>query len=193
MDRQMYLEQLEKQEAEAKTLRANMLAEFSRFASCFMQCKLHLQEGHVLDAYSLILEALCHWAKIALLEEKVQPGALLWEQVRTVNPGVYKLYEELAANEETLEQRTRLAVLACEFGVMTKMEKCCELLIDVIASRKQAWSLQELREAPELAGLDRDLDLHLLLTLLAKKSFVREVAEAGGKPESILLELKYTV
>ena len=96
--------------------------EFSLFISKFIQSKEYLAEEHYLDAYSNILESLHHWARIVIIEENHYPELTVWRQVRLINPGVDKLYEELTLSSETLRQRVELVILACEFSVMSKMK-----------------------------------------------------------------------
>jgi hypothetical protein len=193
MDRHLFLEGLRHRllEFPEEQRRQKLIVEFDLFLKCFLQGKQNLQDGHLLDAYSNILDALKHWARIAVIEEGIRPEVLVWAQVRKINPGVYKFYEELTSNNESLEKRVQLVVLACEFSVMSKMESCCAILLDVLQSRIGAWSLQELMEHPQLKELD--LDLPLLLNKLVRKSLIREVVEPAEGDDEFLLQLKYTV
>lgn len=193
MDRNLYLEGLRHRLLEfPEELRAKkLIVEFDQFLKSFLQSKQHLMDGHLLDAYSNILNALCHWARIAIIEEGINPEVLVWAQVRKINPGVYKFYEELTSNHESLEKRIQLVVLACEFSVMSKMESCCSILVEVLHSREEAWSLQELMQVPKLAELQ--LDLSLLLNKLSRKSLIREVVQSSESTDTMLLQLKYTV
>lgn len=193
MDRHLFLEGLRHRllEFPEEQRRQKLIVEFDLFLKCFLEGKQNLQDGHLLDAYSNILDALKHWARIAVVEEGIRPEVLVWAQVRKINPGVYKFYEELTSNNESLEKRVQLVVLACEFSVMSKMESCCAILLDVLQSRIEAWSLQELMELPQLKELD--LDLPLLLNKLVRKSLVREVVEPAEGDDEFLLQLKYTV
>lgn len=169
--------------------RQKLQIEFSHFLRTYQQSKQYLQDGHLLDAYSHVLEALCHWARIVIIEEGLHPEILVWAQVRKINPGVYKLYEELISNNESLEQRVKLVVLACEFSVMSKMEGCCAILLDVIKSRQTPWSLRELAEEADLKELN--LELPLLITKMSRKQLIREVVIS--EDDSLMLELRYTV
>lgn len=191
MDRKLYIEDLRHTLKEfPEALRAKkMIVEFDRFLKSFLQGKQYLLEGHLLDAYSNILAALCHWARITIIEEGIHPEALVWTQVRKINPGVYKFYEELTSNHESMEKRIHLVVLACEFSVMSKMESCCSELLRVLGSREAPWTLQELMIEPQLAGLD--LDVPLLLNKLARKSLIREVVEPCDGDDPHLLQMKY--
>lgn len=193
MDRNLYLEGLRHRLLEfPEELRAKkLIVEFDHFLKSFMQSKQYLTDGHLLDAYSNILAALCHWARITIIEEGIHPEVLVWAQVRKINPGVYKFYEELTSNHETMEKRIQLVVLACEFSVMSKMESCCTALLNVLHSREEPWSLQELMQIPQLDELQ--LDLSLLLNKLARKSLIREIVQASDDKDSLLLQLKYTI
>lgn len=193
MDRNMYLEGMRSRllDFPEELRRKKLIVEFDRFLKSFVQSKQYLQDGHMLDAYSNILDALRHWARIAIIEEGYHPEVLVWAQVRKINPGVYKLYEELTCNHESLQKRIQLVVLACDFSVMSKMELCCSVLLDVLRSREEAWSLQELMQIQELTDLE--LDLSLLLSKLVRKSLIREVVEHEDGQQTLLLRLKYTI
>lgn len=191
MDPHLYMEGLRDRIIEyPEELRLQKLQmEFSQFVRSYQTGKQYMQDGHLLDAFSSVLESLGHWARIVIIEEGLHPEVLVWAQVRRINPGVYKLYEELLSNEETLEQRVKLVLLACEFSVMSKMESCCSILLNVIKSREAPWSLKELAEDTELKALD--LELPMLITKMSRKQLIREVAVS--EDDSLCLELRYTV
>lgn len=166
-----------------------MLIEFSKFMKTYLQAKQDLKDGQILDAYSHILTSLHHWAHIALIEEGMNPEFTVWVQLRRVNPGIYKLYEELTTNRETVEQRVQLLILACEFSVLTKMKSSCSLLLRLIETRAEGWSVPELMEHQELRGLS--LDLSLLLQKLARKGYLLEVARPKREVGAGVMELRY--
>ncbi|CAH0122583.1 nucleotidyltransferase-like protein [Paenibacillus sp. CECT 9249] len=151
-----------------------MFAEFALFLRTYMHAKQYLQDGHALDAYHRIMEALQHWAGIAVIEQGAHPEVTVWNQVRDINVGIYKLYEELTVSQETVEQRVQLVLLACEFSVMSKMKECCSLLLRILSSRPDPWSIRELMEHPELFHVRNNLSL--VLQMLVKKGWVHEVA-----------------
>jgi hypothetical protein len=191
LDRNVYLESLRHRLLEFQDLlkEQKLLMEFSLFLSKFIQSKEYLAEEHFLDAYSNILEALHHWARIVIIEEGLHPELTVWRQVRLINPGIYKLYEELTLSSETLRQRVELVILACEFSVMSKMQSCCALLLRIIENRKAPLGVDEIRSHTDLQYLH--INLSLLLNKLVKKSLIREVAVSLD--DSITeLELRYT-
>lgn len=165
--------------------------EFTGFLRTYLQAKQDLLDGNLLDAYSHILTALHHWAHIVLIEEGRHPELTVWKQLRRVHPGVYKLYEELTASPETLEQRVQLVMLACEFSVMSKMKVCCSLLLNVMNSREEPWSIGELQSHPLINPLQ--IELSLVIHKLVKRAYVREVAIMQEPKESGALELRYMI
>ncbi|WP_409342461.1 nucleotidyltransferase-like protein [Paenibacillus sp. MBLB4367] len=165
-----------------------MMAEFAAFLRTYSKAKDYLREDHVMDAYSCVMAALHHWARIVIIEHGSHPEMTVWEQVHRINPGVYKLYEELTSSMETLRQRVELVLLACEFSVMSKMESCCMPLLRALSSREEPWSSAELLAMPEFSDLQ---ELTLLLNKLVKKSLVNEVAVALTD-DFAELEIRYT-
>ncbi|SFF27479.1 Nucleotidyltransferase-like [Paenibacillus catalpae] len=164
-------------------------AEFSGFLRTYLQAKQDLEDNNILDAHSHVMTALHHWAHIVLIEEGYHPELTLWRQIRRVHPGVYKLYEELTASPESLEQRVRLVMLACEFTVMNKMKACCSLLFEAISSRQEPWSLCELQNYPLIQELH--IDLSLVVQNLVKRAYVREVAVLPNNGDPDVMELRY--
>lgn len=191
MDKNKYLYELKKKlEDFPKMLRERKLfIEFSLFLRVYMQAKAYNQEGQTLDAYSKTLEALHHWARIAIIEVGLHPEVMVWHQVKKINTAVYKLYEELTLSLETLEERVNLVLLACEFSLMSKMKDCSAILFKVLESRDEPWSADELKYHPEL--VDLHIELSLVLNKLLKRGLIKEVAVVLEKDLS-LLELRYT-
>ncbi|NOU70295.1 hypothetical protein GC098_02390 [Paenibacillus sp. LMG 31458] len=166
-----------------------LLVEFSLFLRKYLQSKEYILDEHLLDAYNNILEALHHWARIVIIEDGYHPEITVWRQIRAINPGVYKLYEELTMSKETLKQRVQLVLLACEFSVMSKMERCCEAFIQILRENEIPLSTDELQQHSQLVELKTELPL--LLNKLVKKGLIKEVAVLIDE-ENSEIELRYT-
>ncbi|TBL80535.1 nucleotidyltransferase-like protein [Paenibacillus thalictri] len=192
LDRDTYLEGLRHRMLEfPPDLRAKrLLIEFSGFLRCYLQSKEFVLEEQMLDAYNNIMEALHHWARIVIIEEGAHPEVTVWKQVKTINPGVYKLYEELTFSSETLKQRIELVLLASDFSVMSRLESCCGLLLDILKSRPEAWSMNELQLLADLREVSAELSL--LMNKLVQKSVVKELVYSDDL-ELSNLELRYTI
>jgi hypothetical protein len=139
-----------------------------------LQSKHFLQDGFVMDAYTSVIEALKHWALIELAEHNQIPELSLWQQVKKINPGVYKLYEELVESKETVELRVELILLACEFSLVSKVGRCCTFITDLLSSREEPWRLEELLSHPLLLEVKRELPD--VLNKLVQKSIIKQVA-----------------
>lgn len=175
LDKDGYLAQMRQHllSFEQQLRQQKLFVEFSLFLRRYMQSKEYLNQGHVLDAYSNILEALHHWARITIIESGNHPELTVWNQVYEINPGVYKLYEELTSSQETMEERVQLVLLACEFSVMSKMKDCCAYLFTVMRTRKQPWTANELKERLDQAHVY--VEVALVLKMLLKRELVQQV------------------
>lgn len=192
VDPQAYLERVRAEllDYPAVAKEQKLLAEFAMFLKRYLQCKEFLHADQILDAYSSVLRAIHHWARIVVLEAGAHPESTVWQQVRRYNTGVYKLYEELTASPETLKQRVELVLLGCEFSVMSKMESCCSLLIRILEDSEEPLGVEELVQHPYLQG-PISANLPLLLNKLSRKALIKEVAVATDA-ELFALEVKYT-
>ncbi|MOA14873.1 hypothetical protein D3C78_1350010 [compost metagenome] len=101
------------------------------------------------------------------------------------------MFEELTDSKETLEQRIQLVLLASEFSVMSKMEDCCSFLLNILGSRKSAWSIQELVDMPELIHIKAELPM--MLRRLVYRTLVTEVTVALNGSHGDIREIRYLV
>lgn len=163
------------------TLKERVLfMEFARFLHMYVKSKRYLEAGCTMDAYNCVLMALYHWARIEVGEAGYFPDPAVWEQVKTLNSPVHKLYEELTVSTETLDQRVELIMLACEFAIMSKMADCCAMLLNILGSRKESWSIQELLQHSGLSPLGAELPL--VLRKLLSRALVREITAWAEEP-----------
>jgi len=168
-----------------------LLMEFSFFLRTYFQAKTYMKEGQTLDAYANILEALTHWARIAIIETGRHPEVMVWQQLRKINPGIYKLFEELTESVETVKQRVELVLLACEFHLISKMQDCCKLLLNILSSREEPFSPSELMQHELIRPLH--LDLAIVLKKMAKRGLIREVHVLREGVDRIdAVEVRYT-
>jgi hypothetical protein len=151
-----------------------LFMEFSRFLHMYVKSKRYMEAGCTMDAYNCVLIALYHWARIEVSEAGCFPDPAVWEQIKGLNSSVHKLYEELTVSTETLDQRVELILLACEFSIMSKMSDCCTILLNILGSRKEPWSIKELLQHSGLSQLGAELPL--VLRKLVSRSQIREIA-----------------
>lgn len=169
------LDQLRNQILESDELikEQRKFTEFAKFLRLYVEAKRYSQREDFTDAYQSVIEALYHLASIELIEQGLYSSQGVWEQVRSLNTVVYKLFDELTTSQETLDQRVQLVLLACEFSALSKMADCSSLLLRILRSRVEPWSVQELVQHPELAPVGGDLAM--VLRKLVNRSLVNEV------------------
>jgi len=166
-----------------------LLIEFSSFLRTYLQSKEYLKAGHYMDAFTNILEALHHWARIAIIEQGIHPEVTVWEQLRSINVGVYRLYEDLILSPEPIEKRIQLLILASDFFATTKLNLCCRIIFRILQSRTEPWTVQELATHTEVRDLP--IDINMILHKLIQKSLIREIVQLSEQAE--FEQTRYTV
>nr|WP_255807672.1 hypothetical protein [Cohnella mopanensis] len=69
------------------------------------------------------------------------------------------------------------------------MESSCSLLIRLIGSRDESWSISELMKHPDLVGLS--LEISVLLQKLVHRGSILEIAKPSHHFYNGILELRY--
>jgi len=134
--------------------RLRTMLEFSHLLNKYYQSKkLYSQEKH-LDSYRQLLESMVHWAKIVIYESNQFPRKDLWNQVKTLNFGVYKLYEELSFSQEPLLQRIELMQLVYLNMVLSKASEFCKPVLEYIKEKGRGVTYQEIVSDPLFSSLD---------------------------------------
>lgn len=165
-----------------------LFIEFTKFLCRSLQGKTFVLDENYLDAFQYSLEAMKHCARLYVIEAGYLPEVSVIKQVRLINSGIYKLYEELTSSSESIKQRVQLILLASEFSIMSRISKCCRPLFDLLRSKSELWSLQELQELEEFQEIREELPM--LLSKLSEKGLIRKVF-VPTTPELDRLELRY--
>ncbi|KMK74921.1 nucleotidyltransferase-like protein [Alkalihalobacillus pseudalcaliphilus] len=147
-----------------------MAIQFTKMLRRFEEGKILLAHGHYFDAYSNMMHALHHLARLAVIRQGFYPEVTVWDQVRQIEPETYKLYHELLKSEESLEKRIELMVIATEFAIHSKTLEGCQHIIQILDSPNENWSISCLMDMPEVE--DYKIDLELLLSFLIEKGIV---------------------
>lgn len=143
--------------------------EFAKLIRRYVDGKA-LFEGHqFLDAYNHVVHSLHHLARLAVLENGLHPELTVWNQVKQIEPEIYKLYEELVYSEETLEKRLELLFLASEFMIHSRTKMGTAHFLEVLSS-KDVWLFNEIMSEQEL--IPYSVDLAVLLEYLIDKHLI---------------------
>ena len=143
--------------------------EFAKLIRRYVDGKA-LFEGHqFLDAYNYVVHSLHHLARLAVLENGLHPELTVWNQVKQIEPEIFKLYEELVNSEETLEKRLELLFLASEFMIHSRTTIGTNHFLEIL-SRKEVWQFNEIMNEEELTPYS--VDLAVLLEYMIEKHLV---------------------
>jgi hypothetical protein len=179
-DRNDYVHRLknELRESSANERNLKMAIEFSKIIKSYTDGKAFFHNGHYMDAYHHISRSLYHLACLAIIEKGFQPEQTMWDQVKQLNPEIYKLYEELLTSNENIEKRLELLFLASEFLIHSHTESGVSHFLNVLR-KKDYWSIDDLINHPEVKYYA--IDLETLLEYLIHQNYVRIVqAETKG-------------
>lgn len=144
--------------------------EFSKLIRRYVDGKQLFQNGHMLDAFNSILHSLHHLARLSVIESGNYPEVTVWQQVKQIDPEIYKLYDEMVMGEETLEKRLELLLLAINFALTSKAKLGASHLIEVMQQSKEPWSIEALMNHPEIK--EYAIDFTVLLEYLVQKGMI---------------------
>lgn len=148
--------------------------EFAKLIKRYNEGKTLFEENEYLDAYNQVIKSLHHLGRLALIEKGYYPEIIVWNQVRHIDPEVYKIYEELVNSEEPLHKRLELLLLAIEFFIHSRTEIGISHILEVM-EKKERWTIQEICEHPEMKLYETDI--FILIEYLIDKHFLNVVLE----------------
>ncbi|PKR76975.1 hypothetical protein CEY16_14315 [Halalkalibacillus sediminis] len=155
------------------TRQLRKVIEFAKLVRAYRECRELYEAKHYLDANSLMVRSLHYLARVAVLERGFHPEITLWNQVRKIDPEVYKLYEELMESDEEPDKRIQLMLLASDFAIHSRAEQGAEHLLSIMREKDEPWTFGELKIHPEIHHYN--LDLSILLEYLVEREIVDTV------------------
>ncbi|MCY7480607.1 nucleotidyltransferase-like protein [Bacillus safensis] len=145
----------------------------------YIEGKAFFESNQFLDAYNSIVHALHHLARIEVIDKGFHPEVTVWNQVRHMEPEVYKLYSELIESHESLHKRLELLFLANDFLIHSKAEIGAAHLRHVM-EQKDIWLFGELLAHPDLKYFTPDLSV--MIDFFVEKGIVQvEAIETKGQ------------
>ncbi|TKC16020.1 nucleotidyltransferase-like protein [Robertmurraya kyonggiensis] len=143
--------------------------EFAKLIRRYMDGKAFFENQHYLDAYNHVIHSLHHLARLSVIENGFHPEVTVWNQVKQIEPEIYKLYVELVNSDETMEKRLELLFLASEFLIYSRTKVGIAHLIDVLEEREY-WTFNDMITHDEL--VEYSVDLGILLEYLIDRGFI---------------------
>jgi hypothetical protein len=146
--------------------------EFAKLIRRYMDGKAFFDNNQYLDAYNHVVHSLHHLARLAVIENGFHPEVTLWNQVKQIEPEIYKLYVELVNSGEPLEKRLELLFLAGEFLIHSWTQIGANHLVGVLM-KKDSWTINEIITHPELELYS--VDLEMLIEYLIERHIIENV------------------
>lgn len=143
--------------------------EFAKLIRRYMDGKAFFENQHYLDAYNHVIHSLHHLARLSVIENGFHPEVTVWNQVKQIEPEIYKLYVELVNSDETMEKRLELLFLASEFLIYSRTKVGIAHLIEILEEREY-WTFNDMIIHEELA--EYSVDLEILLEFLIDRGFI---------------------
>ncbi|WP_223703470.1 nucleotidyltransferase-like protein [Sutcliffiella deserti] len=154
--------------------------EFSKLIRRYLEGKDFFDSKHYLDAYNHIVHSLHHLARLAVIDHGFHPELTVWNQVKKIEPEIYKLYQELIEGEESIDKRLELLFLASEFLIYSRTKTGAKHLLEKMDEKEEPWSYHELVNHPTLTKYS--VDLGVLVGYLVEKGFIDvQQVETKGK------------
>lgn len=173
-DRNEYLHHLRQQLSEfpeqERKLKKGL--EFAKLIRRYSKGRAFFDKHHYLDAYNDVVHSLHHLARLTVIEKGFHPEITVWQQIKKLEPEIYKLYDELVNSDEDLQKRLELLFLASEFLIHSRIRIGSEHLIDVLKT-KEYWSFNEILTHTELKLYS--VDLEVLIEYLIEKHTIKVV------------------
>lgn len=145
--------------------------EFAKLVRSCLYGKELYEGNQYLDAYYQMVRSLHHLARLSVIEHGFHPEVTLWNQVKQIEPEVYKLYIELVQSSESIEKRVGLLLLAIEFAISSRARIGSSYLIEIMKTKKTPWTISELMNEKDLKGLSNDIEI--LLQYLVEKNVLK--------------------
>ncbi|MEQ2526896.1 hypothetical protein EKG37_21780 [Robertmurraya yapensis] len=170
-DRNEFLAQLKEEMKEFPFYgrKIKMGLEFAKLIRRYMDGKAFFENQHYLDAYNHVIHSLHHLARLSVIENGFHPEVTVWNQVKQIEPEIYKLYVELVNSDETMEKRLELLFLASEFLIYSRTKAGITHLIEVLEER-EFWAFNDMITHEEL--VEYSVDLGILLEYLIDRGFI---------------------
>lgn len=157
-----------------------MGVEFAKLIRRFAEGKNLYETNQYLDSFNHIVHALHHLARLSVIENGFHPEVTVWNQVKQIEPEIFKLYQELVESDEPLPKRIELLLLASEFSINLRTRTGASHLLEVLNSKEDLWAFGDLMNDPRVQ--DYLVDLGALLEHLIDKGLVDDVkVETKGK------------
>ena len=148
--------------------------EYAKLIRRYIEGRKLFERKNYFDAYNYVIQSLHHLVRLSLIEKGFHPEVTVWDQVKNIEPQIYKIYEELLNSDEPLDKRLELLFLASDFFIHSRTEIGAAHIIDIL-KEKELWSIQNIINHPDLKMYSTDM--FDVLDYLVEKEYLYTVEE----------------
>ncbi|MFQ3546265.1 nucleotidyltransferase-like protein [Halobacillus rhizosphaerae] len=163
--------------------------EFAKLIRSYSESKDLFESEQYLDSFSRMVHSLHYLARLSIIEKGFHPEVTVWNQVRRIEPEIYKLYQELIESGEPTDKRVQLMILAVEHAISKRSQSSAKHLIDLMKESEEAWSFGDLKVHPGIK--EYALDLSSMIEYLAENELIEVVLQETKGPN--IYHRKYKV
>ncbi|MBH0231093.1 nucleotidyltransferase-like protein [Halobacillus yeomjeoni] len=154
--------------------------EFAKLIRSYSESKDLFDSGQYLDSFSQMVRSLHYLARLAIIEKGFHPEVTVWNQVRKIEPEIYKLYQELIESGEPTDKRIQLMIIAVEHSISKRSRSSAQHLLQLMNSREEPWSFGELKVHPEIQ--EYILDLSSMIEYLVETNVIEVILQKTKGP-----------
>ncbi|MGR9047093.1 nucleotidyltransferase-like protein [Halobacillus faecis] len=155
--------------------------EFAKLIRSYSESKDLYDSKQYLDSYSRMVNSLHYLARLSIIEKGFHPEVTVWNQVKRIEPEIYKLYQELIESGEPTEKRIQLMILAVEHSISKRSRASAQHLLQLMSEREEPWSFGELKVHPEIQ--EYILDLSSMIEYLVDHDVIEVVPQDTKGPQ----------
>lgn len=152
--------------------------EYAKSIRTFKEAVQLYERQEALDCFNKVLRTLHSIGRLSVIEEGFYPELTGWQQIKRLDTGTYKLYEELVTSEKPVKERVELMLLAMDFTISNKLTIGSRHLFNIMGD--DVWKISELKEKVEV--FDYHLDLTMLIQYLVEKRYILTKGEETKNP-----------
>lgn len=154
--------------------------EYAKAIRSFKEAQQLLKNDQLLDSFNKVVRTLHCIGRLSIIEQGFYPEMVVWEQIKRIDPSIFKLYQELIESQEPLKDKLQLMMLAIDFSLSGKSNIGTAHLKRVLLSKQGPWIFSELNNHPDLKMYQ--LDLGLFINFLIDKGRVESVGMESKTP-----------
>ncbi|WP_226585194.1 nucleotidyltransferase-like protein [Halobacillus litoralis] len=158
-----------------KTRDLKKAIEFAKLIRSYSESKDLYDSEQYLDSYSRMVNSLHYLARLSIIEKGFHPEVTVWNQVKRIEPEIYKLYQELIESGEPTDKRIQLMILAVEHSISKRARSSAQHLLQVMNERTEPWAFGELKVHPEIQ--EYILDLSSMMEYLVDHGLIKVVPQ----------------